>query len=509
MRKETIFLLLLVLAKFLLPFFLQHPVYELHRDEYLYYEQGQHLAWGYLENPPLIGVLAAISSLLGGGFFWIKFWPALAGAATLWITTRIVKEFGGHWYAQLLAALGIFFSAYLRIHFLFQPNFLDIFFWTLSAYFLVRLLDTDQNKYLFYLAGSLAAGWYAKYSVLFFMTALGIALLATYHRRILLRKWFWIAFAVGCLLVLPNILWQYNHNWPLFHHMKELRDTQLQHLSKVDFLKEQFLMLLPVALLWIGGVVWLLGQRVYRIVGYSFLLIVLLIMLGSGKGYYALGAYPMVLAAGGVWAEALAHQQRWLKPVFIIIIMALAVPFIPILIPVQAPAPMAVSNQKYQLGNLGLLRWEDGEDHLLQQDFADMLGWKELTKKTEALYQSQPDSAKAATLVYCANYGLAASMKFYATDTSFRNKIISENGTFLLWAPPHPYFRHLIFVDDEMPEKDDTVLKHFASVSVVDSCTNRFSRQYGTKIFYFQNASDSAWIIAGQDLRRGKEKFSR
>ncbi|RYZ28097.1 MAG: glycosyltransferase family 39 protein, partial [Chitinophagaceae bacterium] len=225
MRRENVLILLLVIVKFSLPFLLQHPAYELHRDEYLYYEQGQHLALGFLENPPLIGLLAWISSLFGGGYFWIKCWPALFGAITLWLTILIVKEFGGKLLAQLLAGLGIIFTAYLRIHFLFQPNFLDIFFWTLSAYFLVRFINSNNTRYIFFLAVSLALGWYSKYSVLFFIAALLFALLLTYHRSLFFKKQFWVAFALGFVLIVPNLLWQYFHNWPLFYHMKELQET--------------------------------------------------------------------------------------------------------------------------------------------------------------------------------------------------------------------------------------------------------------------------------------------
>jgi len=70
----------LALLKFILPFFLSDPVWELQRDEYLYYQQGQHLDFGFLENPPMIGVLAWISAIFGGSAFTIKFWPALFGA---------------------------------------------------------------------------------------------------------------------------------------------------------------------------------------------------------------------------------------------------------------------------------------------------------------------------------------------------------------------------------------------------------------------------------------------
>lgn len=509
MRKENGILLVLLLLKFALPFLLSHPVYELHRDEYLYYEQGQHLALGYLENPPLIGVLAAISSLLGGGFFWVKFWPALFGVVTLWITLKIVKELGGSFYARVLAALGLMVTAYLRIHFLFQPNFLEIFCWTLAFYFLVRYLTTENNRYLFLLAIALALGWYSKYSVLFFIAALFIGILLTHHRHLLLEKNFWLAVFTGAVLVIPNLLWQYNHNWPLFHHMQELQETQLQHLNRVDFLKEQLLFLLPVVFLWMGGLYGLFKQKRYRLPAWCFVFIILLIMMGSGKGYYTLGAYPVMLAAGAVWAERVSLKKQWMRLAFVAAILFLALPFIPVLLPLQPPADMAATNQKSGVEKLGLLRWEDGQNHPLQQDFADMLGWKELAAKAEALYQQQPDSAKASTLIYCASYGLAGGLKYYAKDKSFRDKIISENGTFLLWAPARLYFRHLVFIDDEMPDTDDNVLKRFASAGVIDSCTNPYSRQYGTKIFHFQNATDSAWIIATNDIREAKATFSR
>ncbi|HEY1021514.1 MAG TPA: glycosyltransferase family 39 protein [Flavisolibacter sp.] len=509
MRKENLLLVFLLLVKFSLPFLLTHPAYELHRDEFLYYEQGRHLDLGYLENPPLIGVLAAISSLFGGGFFWIKFWPALFGVLTLLLTLKLVREWGGSIYAQVLAALALILTAYLRIHFLFQPNFLEIFSWTLAFYFLLRYLNSSNSRYLFSLAIALTLGWYSKYSVLFFIAALFISLLLTHHRHLLATKSFWLAVLTGVVLVSPNVLWQYYHNWPLFHHMQELQETQLQHLDRLDFIKEQILFLLPVAFLWMGGLYWLFQQKKYRLMALCFVCILLLIMLGSGKGYYTLGAYPMLLAAGAAWAETISQKKQWLRMAFVAVILLLALPFIPVLLPLQKPADMAISNQKFGVEKLGLLRWEDGQNHRLQQDFADMLGWKELAEKTEALYQQQPDSAKASTLIYCASYGLAGGIKYYVKEPSIRDKIISENGTFLLWAPARLYFKHLILIDDEMPEPDDNVLKRFASARVVDSCTNAYSRQYGVKIFHFQNAADSAWIIAADDIKEAQAKFSR
>ena len=193
-------ILLLALIKFVLPLFLQSPVYELQRDEYLYYEQGQHFAFGYLENPPLLSWLGTISSWFGGSEAWIKIWPCLLGAATLVLTCLLVAELGGNRFAQFIAGISIITGAYLRVHFLFQPNILDIFCWTLVIYFLVRFINTQQTKFIYWMAFSVAIGWYSKYSIIFIVAALVASLLLTKHRLIFKNKHTWFA-AISALLL--------------------------------------------------------------------------------------------------------------------------------------------------------------------------------------------------------------------------------------------------------------------------------------------------------------------
>ncbi len=508
MKKKWI-LIFLLLLKFSLPFLLSNPAFELHRDEYLYYEQGKHLAFGYLENPPLIGLLAYLSSLFGGGFFWIKFWPSLFGVLTMWFTVRTAKQLGGGFYAQIIAAIGMLFSAYLRTHFLFQPNFLDIFFWTVSAYFLVRYINTQQTRFIYYLAFSLALGWYGKYSVLFFILSLLLSLLLTHHRAIFLRKQLWTAVALAIIFISPNIVWQYLHRWPLVHHMQELQETQLQHLNRLDFIKEQILMLLPVAFLWIGGLVWTLKSKAYRVIGYCYLGIVLLLIMGSGKGYYALGAYPMLLAAGGVWADRVSIKKIWLRYAFVAIILILALPFVPLLLPISSPQKMAAANKKWGWEKLGILKWEDGKNHPLQQDFADMLGWKELAQKTERIFDSVNTLQPGNTTVFCGNYGFAGGLKYYGRSEAFKSKIISGNGSFVLWAPPELRFENLIFVNENLPAEYFELAKQFHSAKVVDSCTNALSRQRGSVIVFLSGASDSASYMLNQYISNKRSRFIR
>src|SRR6185503_11873834 len=115
-------IIVLAILKFVLPFILQASGYDLQRDEYLYYEQGQHPAWGYMENPPLLSWLGMISSWFGRHVFWVKFWPSLFGALTLIVSCLITSEFGGKRFAQCITGLSMMTGAFVRVHALFQPN---------------------------------------------------------------------------------------------------------------------------------------------------------------------------------------------------------------------------------------------------------------------------------------------------------------------------------------------------------------------------------------------------
>lgn len=266
-------ILTLALIKFTLPFLLQHPVYELHRDEYLYLAQGHHLDWGFMEVPPLLSLLAKFTHIAGSGFFWVKFWPALFGALTLLLVCKMVSEMGGKIYAQCLAGLCMITGAYLRVHFLFQPNFLEIFWWTLGAWLIIKYINTEKAVFIYGLGMAIGIGWMSKYSVLFFVTGVMGGLLLTSNRKILLKKHIYLAALLAFMIALPNLVWQFNHRWPVLHHMQELRETQLQYVRPADFLKDQLLMHLPCFFVWLGGLYWLLFYNQADHTAYSHLYI--------------------------------------------------------------------------------------------------------------------------------------------------------------------------------------------------------------------------------------------
>ena len=480
--------LVFALLKFASGYFLISPGYDLQRDEYLYLNQSQHLAWGYLEVPPLIAAQGWVALALGGGEGWVRFWPFLWGAGTVYLVMRLAQRLGGGWFATALAGSCYLASAYARLNLLFQPNSFEVFGFVFCLYALVCFLQEAQPHYLYWLGLGLGLGLLNKYTTLFFVAALGGALLLAPARRLLLNRHFWGAAGLALLLWLPNVLWQIRHGVPFLHHMALLKSTQLVHVDPLDFWKAQLLMCLPATWVWIPGLLaLLLGRafRPYRAVGWVAVLGVGLLAALHGKDYYALGYYPVLFAFGAVWWEARLNpapaprRLRWqqvLKPVLVALPMVFLLFFLPLLFPVRSPAAMAALRPKY--AHLGVYRWEDGREHALPQDYADMLGWHELADKTWAAYQSLPDSVRAHTLIHCANYGQASAINYYN-----RHRLLppanSLNGSFIYWYRMPAPCQAILIVDDELhPELGP----HFRDYRRVGEISNPYAREHGTAI---------------------------
>ena len=287
--------------------------------------------------------------------------------------------------------------------------------------------------------------------------------------------------------------------------MKELQETQLKYLDPADFVKDQFMMLLPAVLVWTGGVIWAFKQSSFRFISLAWLFVVILLMLGRGKSYYTLGAYPMLLAAGAVAWEIWSKKMHWIRYLMCTLIIVFTGLILPLLLPVYPPAKLAAFNKRHDFKN----KWEDLKEHELSQDYADMLGWKELSEKTEKFFNTLPDSVKANTTIYGGSYGHAGSLKYYGKNDYFKNKVISSNGSFLLWLPDRLYLKHLIFIDREIPADAQVVFNHFEKITLVDSVTYPLSRQLGDKIFFLENIDSTGMKMTNEVFRKMKQQFNR
>lgn len=484
MKKAAWILAALMVIKFLLQYAVIAPIYELHRDEYLHLDQGRHLDWGYVSVPPLTSLFSWIIFRLGGSEFWVKFFPALFGALTMLFTWKIVRELKGGPFAASLATIAVLVSAILRLNTLFQPNSFDVLIWTVVYYLLICYVNRKQGSYLLWAGVAIGIGMLNKYNVAFLVIGLAISLMMVPERRLLWKGATWIAAALTLLVMIPNIIWQYVHDFPVVGHMKELADTQLVNVSAGDFLKEQVLYFLGSCWLFVFAAIGFVRNpslRPYRWVGLSFLVIIALFLYLHAKGYYAIGLYPVLLAVGAVQFEEFASGRytRYLRPASLLLILGLFIPFLKIAFPLNSPETIANNPDRYR--NLGQLRWEDGKDHLLPQDFADMIGWKEMASKVDSSYAALKD--KGFTLVLTDNYGQAGAINYYSKHRDIH--AVSMNADYINWIPYDTDIRNVILVqessdDDPGRQRERKLFRTVTNGGVV---TNPFARETGTRIY--------------------------
>ncbi len=505
MKKSTIILIAFIAVKFLLQYLLLSSEYDLQRDEYLHLDQANHLAWGYLSVPPFTSWTSYIIQLLGNSLFWIKFFPAFYGALTIYVVWKATEELGGNLFALVLAATCILFSAVLRLNTLYQPNSFDVMSWTALYFALIKYFKTGSAKWIVIASIIFAIGFLNKYNIVFLLLGLTPALLISKQRTIFLQPALFVAAVLAFIIILPNLLWQYNNEFPVFHHLKVLAATQLANVDRLDFIRSQFVFFIGAAFVIVSALFALLFYKPfmrYRFFFWSLIFTLAVFIYFKAKDYYAIGIYPIYIAFGAVYLEEISKNdwKRYLRPVFILIPLLLFIPVLNVAFPNRSPEYIIRHQEKYK--QFGLLRWEDGKDHLLPQDFADMLGWKELAIKVDGVYSSLP--GKSSTLVLCDNYGQAGAINYY---TRKGIRAVSFNADYINWFDLTKKYDNLIRVKEqggangEMQETSP----FFQSSVAADSITNRNAREFGTLIFCFKDAKIDIRQRIKNEIVKGKD----
>ncbi|PKF74295.1 glycosyltransferase family 39 protein [Chryseobacterium sp. PMSZPI] len=507
MKKNYWILFLLIAVKFFLQYSLINPEYELQRDEYLHLDQGYHLASGYLSVPPVSSWFAWLIKVLGGGVFWVKFFPALFGALTMVVVWKIVEELKGSLFAQILASLGILFSVLLRLNMLFQPNSLEVLLWTLFFYFLIKYVHSEKVKWLYWGGFVFGFGVLNKYNIAFLALGFIPALLMSGQRKVFKNKHLYGALSLTLIIVFPNLLWQYYNHFPVIHHMKELSERQLVNVNRVDFLKAQVLFFIGTTFVIIAGFYALLFYHPFgklRFFFWGYMITIGLFMFFRAKDYYAIGLYPVYIAFGAVYLGCLFENswKRFFKPVCILLPLVLFVPLYSFAFPNKSPEYIVSHPEWYK--KLGLLRWEDGKNHALPQDFADMQGWKELAQKVDKEYAGL--SKEGNTLVLCDNYGQAGAINYYSKTGV---KAVSFNADYINWFDLNKKYDNLIRIKDELDGVDELKITcpYFETSKIVDSITNPFAREKGTRIFSFKKAKINIRTRLQNEINKFKNQY--
>jgi hypothetical protein len=466
---------------------------EFHRDELLYFSLGRHPAAGYATVPPMIGWIAFImQNIFGYSIFAVRFFPALMSGVMVFLVSAIAKELGGSGYSRILAAAGIILAIFgLRTFLLFQPVHIDLMFWTLIFFLIIKYINTSGDSYLILIGIVAGAAMLNKYLIGILLAVLLIIVPFTQYRSILRKRKFWYGMLTGFVVFLPNLIWQVSNGLPVINHFSELERTQLVNVDRSAFLFEQVLLPGVVSILTIAGLIYLFISKKawkYRFLGLVVISVIIILMLLRGKSYYTLGIFPFLIAAGAVlWENTL--RKTWSRMIMLLLLILLSLPAVPIGIPVFKTERL-VSYFKNLSTNYGMdfiCRFEDNTIHSLPQDYADMLGWEELAGIADKAWQMIPD--KSAAFIYCENYGQAGAITVAGKKYGLPEAIsFHESFRFCIPEKFDPDITAFVYINDEIGED---VKQVFRKITKVGSISNPHAREFGTTVWLCEEPAGS------------------
>jgi hypothetical protein len=309
------------------------------------------------------------------------------------------------------------------------------------AYVLVRIVRTG-NARLWVWFGMLAGlGLENKHSTLLFGFAVAVALLLSPQRRALLEPWLWVAGGIALLIFLPNVLWQVRHGFPTLEMLKNVsRAGKNVELGPLPFVGQQILILHPALLpIWLAGLVSLLVGRArrMRVLGWTYVVLLLAMIVLKAKNYYLAPIYPMLFAAGAVAVEDwLAHRpfsrdRLWPKVAIATLVVVMAAPMIPATLPVLPPEKL-LAYQRF----LGIAPHKTEVHHIgpLEQRFGDQFGWEELVADVARVYWSLAPDERARTAIFANNYGEAGAIDLFGPAYGLPEAICAHQ-TYYFWGP--------------------------------------------------------------------------
>jgi hypothetical protein len=412
------------------------PRYGLFRDEYYYLACADHLAWGYVDQPPLsIAVLAMVKAILGDSILAVRLVPALLGALLVLLAGELARALGGGRYARVLAAVSVAaVPQYLGQAGYYSMNSFDLVFWALAALLVAGLAPEEaQTRRFAWLGLVLGLGLLNKLSVLFFGAGLAVALVVLPLRRQLRRPGPWLAASIAGLVLLPHVLWQMANGWPTREFIENATRFKNVALSPAQFLTSQIPEINPLnAPLWIAGLGWLLLARrgkPHRALGVVWLVAFAIMAVQHSKPYYLGPAYPPLLAAGAVVVEGL--RWRWVRPAAVAVLLAGGAALAPFAVPVL-PVETFIAYQRA----LGVTPEPSERSALgpLPQFFADRFGWEEMTAAVVRAYRALTPEDQARVVIVTANYGEAGALRYIGRKQGLP-PAVSQHNSFYFWGP--------------------------------------------------------------------------
>jgi hypothetical protein len=436
------------------------------RDEFDYIACGDHLAWGYVDQPPLIPFLIHLCrAVLGDSLRSIRFIPALASSLLVVQTAVLAREFGGRRFALLLSAITILIAPqYLSNGSLLGTNCLEPNLWMGCAYFAILAIKPANPRYWLWFGVVAGLGLQEKYSIALFGFGIVVGLLLTAQRRVFLNPWIWLGGLAAFLIFLPNLLWNMHYDWPFIQLMHNIRAAGRDVILPLPqyFLQQTFLIDPITAPIWLTGLFALLFSsrlKPYRALGWCYLVCFTVFFILHGKNYYLAPVYPMLLAAGAVviesaiggnqigTPEADLPRRVWLKAAIVVILLASGAHLAPVTVPILSPDGF-LSYIKYLPFKLPVME-HDHTRAALPQWYSDQFGWEEIVAETAVAWNrlSEDERKDEACGIFAQDYGQAGAIDFLGRRYGLPRSL-SGHQTWFLWGPRGYSGNCMIVLDD-------------------------------------------------------------
>jgi len=367
---------------------------------------------------------------------------------------------------------------------------------------IIKFIESEDKKWLWLASITFAFGFLNKYNIAFLLLGLLPAILLTTHRKIFLNKHFYFSLLMALIIIAPNLVWQHENGYPVFHHLRELADKQLVNVNRIDFLRTQLLFfkgsIFVISLAFISFFIYAPFKK-YRIFFWSYIFTISIYFSLKAKAYYAMGLYPILIAFGSVYLEKLL-KNGWLvylRPVAILVPLIVILPLYQLVLPMLPPGTIVQKTASFE--RYGLLRWEDGKNHTLPQDYADMLGWRELANIVDSTFNIIAD--KENTLIHCDNYGQAGAVNFYSNQTY--TEAVSMNADYINWYPLDKMDIHNVILVKEASDKDinrEREKPFFDEVTLMGEIKNVYAREHGARVYLLKGAKQSINEILREEI---------
>ena len=394
--------------------------YGFQQDELYFIQAGRHLAFGYVDQPPVAPLLTRLATMIGGtNPAAVRTLPALEGGAIVVLAARQAAIFGAGRTGRILAALCLAGAPVLlgAVHIgnTTPPALLS---WTLVVLCVSTAIARDRPRW--WLGAGLAAGLGLQTNNLMalLLLALTVGLLATRRFDILGTRWPWLGAAIATAIWAPNVVWQATHGWPQFAMAASLHRDNTSLAAYLGGLPAQIvyggLFTAPVL---IAGVV-----RLWRTPEVRYLAVTVTVVSAyvlawiPGKPYYTSGLLSAVLAAGSVATErwfARGRRPRRRRLLVTGAILVATVVELPTVLPVW---PVA-----------------DLHAHTTSADVANTVGWPQLARLVATENAALTAAGTPPTSIFTSGYPEAAALDVLGPPGL--PPVLSGHNAYGMWGP--------------------------------------------------------------------------